>query len=165
MAVLIRFPKVAPGVEQAMVGAWRKSTGDAVTEGEGLVEIVTDKATFDLECEASGVLLSILAPEKSTIPVNYVLAVVGDPGEQAPDVAQENLRIMEAHQQRPTSEAWPAPNSTAQAPVGNVRATPGARRVARQAGVAIQNVADFKGGGVVREADVQRYLSSQKQPE
>lgn len=164
MAELIRFPKVAPGVEEAMVGVWRKGLGDFVARGEPLVEIITDKATFDLEAEAEGVLLCVAAPEKSTVPVGYALAAVGQPGEAPPDLEAENRQVMERFEAQSASAEWkpPAPSAgggfAPQAPGEPVKATPGARRLARSEGVELAEVAKAKGGGVVREEDVRAFL-------
>lgn len=157
MAQTIRFPKVAPGVEEAMVGAWRKHVGERVEQGEALVEIVTDKATFDLEADASGVLLKIAAPEKSAVPVGYVLAVVGDEGEAPPEVEEENRRIMQDHAEKAAPAQW-TPPSAGQARAGGVKATPSARKLARQEGVELADVAARCGKKVVRDEDVLAYL-------
>jgi len=160
MAVLVRFPKVAPGVEQAMVGAWHKSPGERVAKGEPLVELVTDKATFDLPAEADGVVLHVAAPEKSQIPVNYVLAILGDPGEAIPDVADENRRLLEAHSRRARVAAWTLGKPGGGPSAAAVRATPGARRLARELGVPLEDVAASTGTGVLREEDVRSFAQA-----
>ena len=158
MAEVVRFPKVAPGVEEAMVGVWRKSEGEHVSVGEPLVEMITDKATFDLESDAEGVLLRIVAPPKSSVPVQYILGIVGEAGETAPDVAEENARLVEAHLAKATSAKWAAPGPGRAAAGHAARATPGARRAARKAGVSLEDVAKGLGKGVVKEDDVRRFL-------
>ena len=168
MADLIRFPKVAPGVEEAMVGAWRKGVGETVARGEPLVELITDKATFDLEADAEGVLLCVAAPEKSTVPVGYVLAAVGEAGEVPPDLEAENRRVMERLAAQSEAVEWKPPGQSGgsgfapKAPGEAVKATPGARRLARSEGADLAEVAEAKGGGVVREEDVRAYLEGKK---
>ena len=158
MAVFVRFPKVAPGVEQAMVGAWHKSEGERVAAGEPLVEMITDKATFDLESDSSGILLKILAPPKSSVPVQYILAIVGEPGEEAPDIAAENQRLMQVHTAKATSAKWAGPTQNGGAGEKGVRATPGARRLARRSGVSLEDVASAVGKGILKEDDVRRFV-------
>jgi pyruvate/2-oxoglutarate dehydrogenase complex dihydrolipoamide acyltransferase (E2) component len=158
MAFLARFPKVGPGVEEAMVGAWRKREGDRVVRGEGLVEIITDKATFDLPAEQDGVLLRVVAPEKSTIPVNYVVAIIGEAGEPTPDVSEENRLLVETRR-REGRASWDAREGDASVAAGP-RATPSARRLARQLGVPIEAVAAAKGEGVVKDDDVRRFAAA-----
>lgn len=158
MAEWLRFPKVAPGVEEAMVGRWRVSVGDVIAKGDPVVELITDKATFDLESDVEGVVLRILAPEKTVAPVRFVLAIVGEPGETPSDEAEaENRALVESHQSKAASQTWTPPSSAKRG--GAVRATPSARRLARAEGVALEDVAASKGGGVVRDEDVRRFLA------
>ena len=160
MADLIRFPKVAPGVEEAMVGCWRVAVGDFVRKGDALVEMITDKATFDLECEGEGTVLRILAPEKTCAPVGYALCALGEQGEEPPDASEENRKLMEAHRARAEELSWSAHPAEASKASGKLRATPSARRLARQEGVDLERVAQMKGRGVVREEDVRRFLET-----
>jgi len=160
MVALIRFPKVGPGVEQATVGQWRKAEGDIVEKGEALVEMITDKATFDLEAETEGVLLRIVAPEKSTIPVDYVLAVVGEPGETVPDVTAENERAIAA-QKDTAAAAWTGPGRRPGHSDGRIRATPSARRLARQEGLSLEDLASSV-GTVIKEEHVLAFLEQQR---
>ena len=159
MAVLVRFPKVAPSVEEAMVGAWRKTEGDRVEKGEALVELVTDKATFDFEAEDAGVLLCVLAPPKSTIPVNYVIAILGAPGEPVPDVSEENRQLLAAHQEEARGAKWAGPKRAGASRSGAVRATPSARRLARKSGVDLTDVA-VGVAGVVKEDHVRSFIEA-----
>lgn len=157
MPVLVRLPKLAANVVEASVGPWRKNEGDAVRAGEALVEIITSKATFDLESPADGVLLQCCAPTKSTIPVGYILASIGGPGETAPDVRSENARVLADFRAQAAAQAA----MTAAAPA-NVRATPGARRLAKEAGVDLAQVAPAAGQDVVREEDVRAFLDRKR---
>jgi len=159
MAVCVRLPKLAPSMEVAMVGTWRKSLGEFVNRGEALVELITDKATFDFESDAEGVLLSITAPTKSSAPVNYILCVVGEAGETPPDVSAENAAVMAAWQSKAAVKAWTAPLKAGAAPSGQAaRATPSARRLARELGVNVDEVAAALGAAVVKDDDVRRFL-------
>jgi len=181
----IRFPKIGANVEEGMVGTWHKAEGDVLKPSDPLVELITDKATFDLEAECAGVLRRILAPEKSTVPVAYILALVGEPGEDIPDVSAENARVMAAYRARaqtaasladsgsapqPHAEAQPAAGAGAKAssgaqpkPAGSsmparVRAMPAARRMARKAGIDIATLQPAPGRQVITEEDVKRFL-------
>jgi pyruvate/2-oxoglutarate dehydrogenase complex dihydrolipoamide acyltransferase (E2) component len=162
VATLVRFPKIGENIEEGMVGVWLKQVGDAVTKGEGLVELITDKATFNLESPADGALGQILAPEKSVVPTNYILAILGpDADTQLTQSVEENLRLMEAHRAR-SSAQWSEPARAAGVHAsGRVRATPAARRMARQAGLSIDEVKPAA-GDIVTEDDVQRCLQSMK---
>ena len=151
MATRVRFPKVGANVIEGAVGVWHKAEGDAVSVGDPLVEIVTSKATFDVESPIEGVLRSILAPAKSVLPVGYILCVVGSIGEDLPDAAVENERLLAEFRASARTAAAAASGAKRK-----VRATPGARRLAGELGVDLASVVPSGGGGVIREADVRR---------
>lgn len=67
------LPPLAPGVEKANVSYWHKNIGDSVKDGEDLVELVTDKATFNMPSPASGILKEIAVPEGDEARVGDVL--------------------------------------------------------------------------------------------
>jgi len=73
----IKLPPLAPGVEKANISYWHKSAGQAVSEGEDLVELVTDKATFNMPSPASGTLREVLANEGEEVKVGQVIARIG----------------------------------------------------------------------------------------
>ncbi len=80
-----------------MVGPWAKAVGERVNPGDIIVELVTDKAAFELQAEEEGVLRAAAAPEKSTVPVGYVLAVIAKADEALPDIEAENASLMESY--------------------------------------------------------------------
>ena len=69
----ITLPTLAEGVNKATVTYWHKTVGDAVTEGEDLVELVTDKATFNMPAPSSGVLKETLVSEGTEVKVGQLL--------------------------------------------------------------------------------------------
>jgi len=72
----VTLPPLAEGVDKANVSYWHRSVGDQVKEGEDLVELVTDKATFNLPAPASGVLKEILVAEGDAAKVGQSIAVI-----------------------------------------------------------------------------------------
>jgi len=72
----VKLPPIAEGVVKASVSYWHHSAGDAVKEGEDLVELVTDKATFNLPAPASGTLKEVLVAEGDEVKVGQVLAKI-----------------------------------------------------------------------------------------
>lgn len=70
----VKLPFLAEGVEKANITYWHKAIGDRVEEGQDLVELVTDKATFNLPAPASGVLKEILIEEGNEVKVGQALA-------------------------------------------------------------------------------------------
>lgn len=81
MAEIIRMPKMSDTMEEGVIAAWLKKVGDAVKPGDILAEVETDKATMELESYDEGVLLYIGVEEKDAVPVNGVIAVIGEKGE------------------------------------------------------------------------------------
>ena len=80
-----------------MVGSWSKTVGDRVNAGDIVVELITDKAAFELQAEEEGVLRIAAATEKSTVPVGYTLAVIAKADEELPDIEAENTTLMESY--------------------------------------------------------------------
>lgn len=70
----VKLPELAQGVDKASVSYWHHSIGEAVKQGEDLVELVTDKATFNMPSPVSGVLKKILITEGAEVKVGEVLA-------------------------------------------------------------------------------------------
>ena len=73
----VKLPPIAEGVNKASVSYWHRGIGDSVKEGEDLVELVTDKATFNLPAPASGTLKEVLVSEGEEANVGQVLAKIG----------------------------------------------------------------------------------------
>ena len=82
MATEIKMPQLGLTMEEGTVERWLKAEGDPVKAGEPLLEITTDKLTNQVEAEADGVLLKIVAPEGADVPVQGLLGWIGQPGEQ-----------------------------------------------------------------------------------
>jgi pyruvate dehydrogenase E2 component (dihydrolipoamide acetyltransferase) len=80
------MPKLGQSEEEATIVRWLKKEGEAVARGEILFEIETDKALLEVESFFDGTLLKVLVPEGRTVPVQAIVAFVGDPGEPLPEV-------------------------------------------------------------------------------
>ena len=80
------MPKLGQSEEVGKIVRWLKREGDVVTLGEVLFEIETDKALLEVESFAAGTLLKIVVPEGATVPVQFTVAFVGEPGEPVPEV-------------------------------------------------------------------------------
>jgi pyruvate dehydrogenase E2 component (dihydrolipoamide acetyltransferase) len=80
----ITMPKAGQSMEDGTVVRWLKAEGDAVQEGEVLLEVETDKATIEVEAAHSGTVRKLLCAEGTTVPVHTVIALVGAPGEPLP---------------------------------------------------------------------------------
>jgi pyruvate/2-oxoglutarate dehydrogenase complex dihydrolipoamide acyltransferase (E2) component len=165
--------KWAENLEEVTLSEWLKAEGDPVAVGESLCVIITEKVTFEYECQTAGCLRKQYAPEGSTLPVGYVLAWIGAPGETPPrHILEENAGLMleyrdrlkidfneGAEEGRECDSCQPAP--VAEAEAAPVAASPAARRLARESGVALAEVLRFRGGSDrLSEADVAAYLES-----
>jgi len=89
MAEIIRMPKMSDTMEEGVIAAWLKKVGDAVKPGDIIAEVETDKATMELESYEEGVLLHIGVQEKDAVPVNGVIAIIGEKGENIDDLLKE----------------------------------------------------------------------------
>jgi pyruvate dehydrogenase E2 component (dihydrolipoamide acetyltransferase) len=76
MAEIVRMPRLSDTMTEGTVAKWHKKVGDAISEGDLLAEIETDKATMEFESFQEGVLLHIGVEEYSTVPVDCILAIL-----------------------------------------------------------------------------------------
>ena len=81
MATIVIMPKQGLMMEEGTITSWLKKEGEAVTAGEPLFEMETDKLTITMDAEASGTLLKIIHPEGDVVPITQPIAVLGEPGE------------------------------------------------------------------------------------
>ena len=89
MAFEIIMPKAGIDMSEGQIVKWLKKEGDPVTEGEIILEIMTDKTSMEIEAEKSGVLLKIVHHDGETVPVTTVIGYIGEPGENVDLIAQE----------------------------------------------------------------------------
>jgi pyruvate dehydrogenase E2 component (dihydrolipoamide acetyltransferase) len=162
-------------MEEGTVLRWVKSVGDEVKRGDELVEIETDKANMTYEATDEGVLLEILAEEGSTLPIGEPIARIGEPGEEkGPSAGKPANGSQAGRTQRDTTEqpAPRAPQATAerQAPApsadgdGRVKASPVARRMARELNVELERLEGSGPGGRIVKADVEAAAGSTQAP-
>ena len=152
MATEIKMPQLGLTMEEGTVERWLKAEGDAVKTGEPLLEITTDKLTNEVEAEADGILLKIVAPEGTDVPVQGLLGYIGQPGEQVGKTAPAALAETSA---APTA-APAAPAETAAPAVRGkkIRISPLARKIARQMGVDTAAVTGTGPNGRIIKRDI-----------
>lgn len=172
------IPQIFENMEEATIGKWLKNEGESIAIGDALCELITEKTTLDLQAEAAGQLLRLVVPEKSVVPAGFIVAVIGEAGSELPDVDAENSALLARKAELPQSETHPGSESAAAipslnipslnipaggaaAPAGGsrVRATPAARRAAKVANVAIEDVAAAFPDKVLSEEDVKAFAS------
>ena len=159
MVTKVKIPKLTENDEEQVVTAWLKKVGEPVRRGDPLVELATSKAAFELEAPRSGVLRATLADVKSSLPVGYVVALIGEAGDALPDVSAANRKLLEAQGRQ--GRSVPAGKTTpVEAASGALRATPAARRLARERGVDLALVQAKYKVEVVTESVLTQYLES-----
>jgi pyruvate dehydrogenase E2 component (dihydrolipoyllysine-residue acetyltransferase) len=121
------MPPLGQTSDELRIVAWRKVPGDAVVEGEPLLEVETDKATLEVEAAGTGTLLSVVHGEGETVTVGTVIAYLGAPGEEVEAVAAIPPKVL---------------------------AAPAVRRLAREHGVGLADLAGSGPGGRIERADV-----------
>lgn len=164
MGQLLRIEKWAENLEEVTLNRWLKEEGDRLEVGDTLCEIITDKATFEYEVEEAGTLLRKYATDKSVLPVGYIFAFVGEEDEQLPEgVEEENQRLMAAHQAATRADAELKAKLAQALQSRKTRATPAARRLAREKGVALEDVAVWLGEErPIQEEDVKAFLAQRE---
>ncbi|MFP4056268.1 MAG: dihydrolipoamide acetyltransferase family protein [Candidatus Brocadiia bacterium] len=105
----VQMPKLGQTVEEATIEAWHKSEGDPVEKGEVLLEITTDKATLEVESYFPGVVKKLLYTAGDTVPVNAVLAFIGEPEDEATDEQVQNALANAAAAAQPKAAPAPPP--------------------------------------------------------
>ncbi len=158
MASEVKLPRLGQGMEAGTVNKWLKSEGDTVAKGEPLFEVDTDKVTQEVESDFAGVLLKIVLPSGEA-PVGQTIAWIGESGEAVPEA--EPADAGSASAPAPPVEAPPAATSAsaaAEAPSngGRVKASPLARRIARERGIDLRSLRGTGPEGRIVAEDVER---------
>ena len=169
MAEIVYMPKLSDTMTDGVVAEWTKKVGDKVSSGEVLAEIETDKATMEFESFFDGVLLHIGVEKGKSVPVNSLLAIIGQEGEdisallagvQAPAPVKEEAVAAPAPAPAPIA----APVAAAQAVVpasntsGRVLASPLAKKMAQEKGIVIASVPGSGEAGRIVKRDVDHYV-------
>jgi pyruvate dehydrogenase E2 component (dihydrolipoamide acetyltransferase) len=175
----IVMPRLSDSMEEGTILRWIKSEGEEVEVGEELVEIETDKANMVYESDTAGTLIEIVANEDDTLPVGAVIARVGEPGEapaegdgagkraESEDAAREEEDTEEAEATAEAPKEPQAPVATEAAGEteavaeaargdGRIKASPIARRIARERGLDLAGIEGSGPGGRIVKADVER---------
>jgi len=164
MAVEVILPRVDMDMATGKISKWHAKDGDKVAKGAALFEIETDKAAMEIDAPADGILRNIMVGEGGTAAVGSTVAYIYTDGE-AVSSAPAAAAPVKAEAPAPASStpavaATPAPAMNGEAP----RATPLARRLAKEAGVAITAVQGSGPRGRVVAADVRRIAEAPSKP-
>jgi pyruvate dehydrogenase E2 component (dihydrolipoamide acetyltransferase) len=165
----VEMPKANENLTEATLDRWLVKVGDSVAKDQSLCDIITDKAKFEMPSPAAGQILKIFAPERAMLPVGYVMCFIGAANETVPaEISVRNQALLEAHRNAATAMTASSHSGTVApaAPLAagsGVRATPAARRIAKEAGIDLSEVARvLKLSAPISEKDIKTYLESKK---
>ena len=179
--------QLSPTMEEGKLIEWKVAEGDAVAQGDVVAEIETDKANMDVEALGGGVLRKIVVPAGATVPVGALIGVIAEPDEAIDDMlaeaqaadgagpadgpaAEPAASAAEPEPAEPVevaaepAGAEPAAAATgagaAAAAGGRIKASPVARRMAAESGIALAGLAGSGPGGRIVKADVEAALAA-----
>jgi pyruvate dehydrogenase E2 component (dihydrolipoamide acetyltransferase) len=179
MAETITMPKLGFDMQEGTLVRWVRNEGEDINKGDVLAEIETDKATVEVESSASGTVRRLLVDQGAVVPVGAAIAIVGGKDEPISDQAAEASKtakpsappaaaakpVQEPKQMKDASQMPPAPPSAGPAaqpapvpapqPAGPVKASPLAKRMARDAGVDLSRLQGSGPGGRITRKDVE----------
>ncbi|MCH8094737.1 MAG: 2-oxo acid dehydrogenase subunit E2 [Chloroflexi bacterium] len=175
MATVINMPKLGFDMAEGLLVRWMKAEGDAVEQGEVLAEIETDKATVEVESEATGIILKHLVAEDSIVPIGAPITVIGEQGEdfdfgsiEVEAEAEGGATLQAATSEKATLQAatpetpTPSPIAAGDSPTDGdgrlpdgARASPVARRLAAERGIEIGSIAGSGPQGRIVKRDVE----------
>jgi pyruvate dehydrogenase E2 component (dihydrolipoamide acetyltransferase) len=159
MPTEVPMPQMGESIFEGTITKWLKTIGDAVEKDEALFEISTDKVDAEISAPVAGVLTEIRVPEGATVEVNTVVAIIGEPGSKVAAPASKPQAAGTAAATQPPVQKPAAP----QAPVGRLRSSPLARRIAKEQGIDISRIAGTGPEGRITKEDVLRAASAPAQ--
>ncbi len=148
MATVVFMPRLTDTMHQGKILEWLKREGESVQEGDPLFVVETDKAAVEVNATASGVLLKVLVAEGESADVEEKVAVIGEPGEDIIHLLREPEK-----QKVEQEKAQAAKPSLAQ----RVKASPAAKRLARERGINLAQVTGSGEGGLITEKDIENF--------
>ncbi|MDP3311963.1 MAG: pyruvate dehydrogenase complex dihydrolipoamide acetyltransferase [Lutibacter sp.] len=174
MAEIITMPRLSDTMTDGVVAQWLKKVGDKISEGDILAEIETDKATMEFESFNEGTLLFIGLKDGESAPVDSLLAVIGEEGEDI-DAIIKNFKAANSKEPvvqnnkevtiKPEANAIPQMAtkkvaSEVQSTGGRIVASPLAKKIASEKGINLHTVSGTGEGGRIVKSDVENYIPS-----
>ncbi|MEP7134193.1 MAG: dihydrolipoamide acetyltransferase family protein [Chloroflexota bacterium] len=165
MAETINMPKLGFDMAEGLLVRWVKQVGENINKGDILAEIETDKATVEVESHASGVVLQLIVEQGTMVPVNAPIAVIGAAGEvvsnQSPVISEKKAEVKSDEKPAPTQPASaPVPQTSSSLTSGPVKASPLAKKIAKDNNVNLASLQGTGPGGRVVRKDVEAALVS-----
>ena len=162
MITEVTMPSMGADMTEGTIVKWLKAEGDAVARGDKLAEIETDKTVVEMEAYANGLLRRIVVAEGGKVPVGDLIAYIGDADDEVPEIAETPAATAAPTVAPPSPVAVPVaaapPLPLAPAAAGGrVKASPMARRIARERNIDIAQVVGTGPGGRITRDDVMSY--------
>jgi pyruvate dehydrogenase E2 component (dihydrolipoamide acetyltransferase) len=167
-ASVVRMPKMSDTMTEGVLAKWHKKVGDKVKSGDVLAEVETDKATMDFESFDDGTLLFIGVEEGKSVPVDAVIAVIGKEGTDYTPLLQDNGSSTAAVESGSSNEKAEVAVATDAAPAthndndSRIKASPLARKIAKEKGIDLSAVKGSAEGGRIIKKDVENYTPAYK---
>lgn len=169
MATAVNMPQVGYDIDKGKIVEWQVKEGDSVAEGDILAVVESEKATFEVEAPAAGIVLKQLFPQDSNAPVLKPIAYIGKEGEEIPESGQaseEAQSTKSSPEKKSLEDISVQESSTPESPTEDPAhsgsgkfASPRARSIAKEQGVDIDSVPEGSGpGGRVVKNDVLRQV-------
>ncbi len=177
---VVRMPLLSDTMTEGKIVAWHKKVGDAVKNDDVLADVETDKATMEVMGYADGTLLHIGVPEGQAAPINGIIAIIGKAGtdisafleseksgeastpEQAPAAAQQPAVVPSAPPAQQSNAPTPQPSNSEEG--GRLKASPLAKRLAKEKGINISEVHGSGDGGRIIKRDIDEFKPATQQP-
>jgi len=166
---VVLMPRLSDTMEEGVIAAWHKKVGDVVKKGDVLAEIETDKATMELESYKNGTLLHIGAQKGEKIPVNGLLCIIGEKGKVDVDAIIAAIKSGPAKTASKPESNLSASTTTASISAastdagssenGRIKASPLAKRLAKEKGVDLSLVHGTGDGGRIVKTDIDNFKS------
>ena len=172
MAETISMPKLGFDMAEGLLVRWVKQVGENINKGDVLAEIETDKATVEVESSASGVVLQLIVDQGTMVPVNAPIAIIGSAGEKV-DAASPSKVESQKSDEKPAPQAPPitAPVSSGSSSADSssavhsqssaVKASPLAKKIARDQKVDLSNVQGTGPDGRIVRKDIEAIIGNQ----
>src|SRR5512139_288160 len=164
MATKVTMPQMGFDMTEGKVARWLKKVGDPVKQGEAVVEIETDKVNIESEAQGNGVLREILVSDGTTVPVGALIAIIGAPDEDLTAIKAEAEPAAAPTAEKPAALAQPVGAERAAAPAvaapvaegnGRIKASPLAKRIAKEKGISLAQLTGTGPGGRIVKRDVE----------
>ena len=174
MAEIIRMPKMSDTMEEGVIASWLKKVGDEIKSGDILAEVETDKATMELESYDDGTLLHIGVKDGDSVPVDGVIAIIGEKGEdvneilkdvdsdssEVEEIKEESTPIEKVEEIKVDNKEVVITEPTkivSELKDERVKASPLAKKLANEKGIDISNISGSGDGGRIIRKDIENY--------